>query len=149
VLGHFWSILTILPHIHHLYRLKVPAFIHGYDRENRQQRFTIRSVVLTGSSSRQHSAISSCPCPNEQSLDSQTDSPMPRPVELKNASPRNVLWQELAIYRACQKSNPLGKSLYLWNCSKFFSSNLRYLHRRIRATCPASFITILGCIQKL
>jgi len=48
-----------------------------------------------------------------------------------------------------KNNNPLGKIRYLWNSSKFFSSNSRYLHKRIAATYPAYFIGIFRCIQKL
>jgi len=35
-----------------------------------------------------------------------------------------------ATYRAArQKSNPLGKLRYLWNCSNFFPPNLQRLQR--------------------
>ena len=37
------------------------------------------------------------------------------------SSVRDVDVPCMGIYRARQKSNPLGKILYLWNCSRFFT----------------------------
>ena len=35
----------------------------------------------------------------------------------------------VSIYRARQKSNPLGKIRYLWNCCKFFSLQINSAYR--------------------
>ena len=46
-----------------------------------------------------------------------------------------------------KKSNPLGKILYLWNCSRFFSPNLQRLQARIQATYPVNSIKITHVVQ--
>jgi len=53
------------------------------------------------------------------------------------------------LYRAHQKSKPLGKIRYLCNCRKIFLPNLWCLQRRIWATHCGNFVAIFGCVQKL
>jgi len=56
-------------------------------------------------------------------------------------------------YRARQKSKPLGKIRYLWNCSRprfFLQIYIAYrLQSRIQATHCANFVAIFGCVQTL
>jgi len=82
--------------------LKVSTFIYRHLQGNPgQQRFTIRSGVLTGSDIRGAAQVAAAHSPNERTLDpavcSQTDPPMPQSAALW-PSPRNVLRQWLTIF---------------------------------------------------
>ena len=68
-----------------------------------QQRFTMRSGVLTGSDIGGAAQVAAAHCPNERTLVpavcSQTDPTMPQPAALW-PSPRNVLRLQLTIFRS-------------------------------------------------
>jgi len=61
-------------------------------------------------------------------------------------------WQrkKIGVYRARQKSNRLGKILYLWNCSKYIYQICRVYRRGwIQSTYPANFIKITNTVQQI
>jgi len=53
------------------------------------------------------------------------------------------------IHGAPIKINPLGKIIYLHNCSRCFKQNLQFLQRRIHNKYAADLVTIFGLILKL
>jgi len=84
-------------------RLKVKRldiYIPPLTGKPEQQRFTMRSGVLTSNDTGGAAQVAAAHCPNERTLDptvcSQTDPPMPQPAALWPL-PRNVLRQRLAI----------------------------------------------------
>ena len=81
--------------------LNVATFIYRHLQGNPgQQRFTIRSGVLTGSDRSGAAQVAAVHCQNERTLDpavcSQTDPPMPQSAALW-PSPRNVLLRSTAV----------------------------------------------------
>ena len=53
------------------------------------------------------------------------------------------------LYTVRQKSNPLGKSLYLWNCSRLFYQSYSIYRGGFSQPQPVNFIKITDVVQQI